>query len=184
MISQGQQAASSDENPYLSPGAVQGALKDRYHGQPSGTWQISLVVVLTFLLSGLFLFEAIVNLIAAISLRSTDGVYVTSVQIDDLVFTGPDQIRKLTYWIMAAATCLLVLAGVTFVAAVGLKNRRKWGCRLAIGLALLLLLPVYFVFTDFAPLLIPLGTYSVIVLLVLLQQKNRLQFQHGRAYAE
>lgn len=170
---------SSNGNPYRSPGVEQHASKGGVDQVATGKWQITVTVILTYGLSGSCLILAMFLLVAGINSRSADLIY-----IDAVVFKGPDEVRRLIYGLFAAAACLLILAGLAFLAAMGLQSRRKWGRQLATGLALLPLLSIGFVPTDYVHLLIPWGAYGMIVLLVLLQQKNRLQFQHGQAYAK
>lgn len=170
---------ASDENPFLSPDVERHASRHNRGQREPRNWQITLVLILTYALSGVCLGTVILLLVAGVFSLNADIVY-----LNNWVFSGPAEVRFFVYCLYAVAACFLVLSAVVFLAAIGLHRRRKWGYHLTIGLALLPGVPGFFLPADFKILLIPLGTYSVIVLLVLLQQKNRLQFQHGRAYAE
>jgi len=174
--------ASPSDNPFHSPHVEQP--KDSIDHGTTGNWQITAAVVLTYLLSGGFLVLAVLLLIIGMSSMGSDMVYLTDVFKNELVFMGPAAVKRLVYGLLAAAIGSVVLSGVSFAAAMGLQKRRQWGHHLAMGLAVLALLPLGLLATDFAYLAIPWGLYGVVVLLVLLPQKNRPQFQHGRADAQ
>lgn len=170
---------STEENPFLSPSGEQPAAKESGVHPATSPWQITSVLVLTYLFSAVCLLLSVLLFSEGFHMRNSDIIY-----FDTLVFKGPEEVRSFVYGLFAVSVGMVILAGLTFIAAIGLQTRRKWGRRLAMGLALLPLLPICFVSTRYAFALIPWGVYSVIVLLVLVQQKNRLQFQNGQAYAD
>jgi len=170
---------TSNDNPYQSPDALRQKASDRIEFAGYGRWQIVVVTVLTYVMSGACLLLASLLTFVAITSSSADGVY-----INDTYFIGPDELAWLIFGFFIAILCSLVLSGLALFAAIGLQKRRKWGWRLTIALAVLLLVLISLLPTDFTHLLIPWGAYGVLALLILLQQKIRLQFQHVQGYAE